>query len=125
MKALFIALLSIFLFSMSCLGNVHLGPGQTYPNIEAAVNAVAIHPGDTVFLHAGSYGGYQGISKLKGNKSNPIVISRFENDEIDISGCWQFMSCEYIKFLNLNFKGNAKYPGRLFSVDNSGSCETQ
>ncbi len=110
---------------MSCLGNVHLGPGQTYPNIEAAVNAVAIHPGDTVFLHAGSYGGYQGISKLKGNKSNPIVISRFENDEIDISGCWQFMSCEYIKFLNLNFKGNAKYPGRLFSVDNSGSCETQ
>ncbi|MBI3233920.1 MAG: right-handed parallel beta-helix repeat-containing protein [Bacteroidetes bacterium] len=104
---------------------VHLGSGQSYVNIEGAANAGAIHAGDTVFLHGGSYGGYQGVLKLKGNSSEWIVITRYNNEEIDIAGTWQFMACEYIKFVNLTFKGNEKYPGRLFSIDNYGSCETQ
>jgi hypothetical protein len=124
MKLLFIILTFISILS-NCYSNVHLGIGQDFNNIEAAFNAGAIHQGDTVFLHAGSYSGYQGISKLKGDNSNWIVITRYEDDEIDISGTWQFMSCEYIKFLNLNFKANSKNPGRLIAVDNSGSCETQ
>lgn len=116
---------SLLLLSAACLAQVHLGPGQAYPNIQAAVSAGAVQPGDTVFLHAGSYQGYQGISALKGTNANRIVITRYQNDPIDISGGWQFISCEYIKFLNLNFKGNALYPGRLLSIDNNGSCATQ
>ncbi|MFA6569937.1 MAG: T9SS type A sorting domain-containing protein [Bacteroidota bacterium] len=124
MKTLLLFLSLLFL-SFTCYGNVHLGPGQAYPNVQAAFDAGAIHPGDTVFLHAGTYGGWQGISKLKGNSSAWIVFTRFQNDSIEISSNWQFMSCEYIKFLNLNFRGNSKNTGRLVNVDNSGSCETQ
>lgn len=121
-------LLAVYLFLQFPLmskAQVHLGAGQPYANIEAAATAGAIHPGDTVYLHAGSYSGYQGVAKLKGNPENWIVITRYQKDAIDIAGGWQFMSCEYIKFLNLNFRGNTKYPGRVFSVDNSGSCQTQ
>lgn len=117
--------LLFLLFVLTSFGQVHLGTGQSYPNIESAMNAGAIHSGDTVFLHAGSYGGYQGVSQLKGTPLEWVVITRYKSDDIDIAGTWQFMSCEYIKFLNLTFKGNTKYPGRLLSVDNSGSCTTQ
>jgi hypothetical protein len=121
----FLILFSLLLISFPCFANVHLGPGQAYPNVQNAYDAGVIHAGDTVFLHAGSYTGYQGISKLKGNDLNWIVITKYKNDSIDISGNWQFMSCEYIKFLNLNFRSNTKSPGRLINVDNSGSCTTQ
>ncbi|MBM2813651.1 MAG: hypothetical protein HW421_413 [Ignavibacteria bacterium] len=119
-------IIGIFIFHNSItFANVHLGSDQQYKNIEAAWSAGAILPGDTVFLHKGSFAGYQGISKLKGEASNWIVITRFQNDSIDISGCWQFTSCEYIKLQKLNFKANKTFPGRLINVDNGGNCETQ
>lgn len=124
MKNIFL-ILSLILVSINCIAQVHIGPGQTFGNIEEAHNAAAIQPGDTVYLHAGSYTGYRGISELKGDSLNWIVFTRFNNDSIDISGCWQFMSCEYIKFLNLTFKANELESGRLINVDNGGSCETQ
>ena len=125
MKTLLL-ILSYLLISITCFGQVHLGPGQTFSNIQAAFDKGVIHPGDTVFLHASSYSSnWQGVSNLKGNDAKWIVITRYQNDVIEISGTWQFMSCEYIKLLNLNFKANTQYPGRLMAVDNSGSCETQ
>jgi len=102
---------------------IHLGPNQPYPNIQAA--ASAIQPGDTVYLHAGSYAGYQTVTNLKGTATDWITITRYQNDAIDISGGWQFIRCEYLQFRNLNFKGNTTNPGRLFSIDNGGSCATQ
>lgn len=39
----------LFQYATTCLAQVHLGPGQPYPNIQAAVAANAIQPGDTVF----------------------------------------------------------------------------
>ncbi len=117
-------LLPVFIFSAAILqGQIHIGPNQTYPNIQAA--ASAIEPGDTVYLHAGSYAGYQAVTNLKGSAANWIVITRYQNDVIDISGGWQFISCAYLQFRNLNFKGNSTHPGRLFSIDNGGSCSTQ
>ena len=103
---------------------VHLGPGQAFANIQAAATAQAIQPGDTVYLHAGSYAGYQGLT-LKGAPNAWIVLKPYQQDLIDISGTWQFISCAYLHFENLNFKANAAHPGRLFSVDNGGSCTTQ
>ncbi|MEI6091966.1 MAG: T9SS type A sorting domain-containing protein [bacterium] len=120
-----IILLSFMAATISCFGQIHLGPGQSYPNIQYAAEANIIQPGDTVYLHSGSYAGYQMVTKLKGKEDNGIVICRFKNDIIDISGTWQFISCEYIKFLNLNFKANTLHPGRLLSIDNGGSCETK
>jgi len=118
-------LLLLFLASLSSplLAQIHLGPNQAYPNIQAA--ASAIQPGDTVYLHAGSYAGYQAVSNLKGSATAWITITRYQNDAVDISGGWQFVSGEYLRFQNLNFKGNSTYPSRLFSIDNGGSCTTQ
>jgi hypothetical protein len=118
-------LFALLSYSMICMAQVHLGPGQTFANIQAAHNAGAIHPGDTVFLHAGSYAGYQWVVNLSGTSNAWITITRYKQDAIDISGGWQFVSCRYLRFQNLNFKGNTAQPGRLFSVDNGGSCATQ
>lgn len=118
-------LIAAQILSVVCLAQVHLGPGQAYPNIQSAHNANAIQPGDTVYLHGGSYAAYQGVLNLKGTDTQWIVITPYQNDAIDISGGWQFISCEYLKFQRLNFKGNAAHPGRLFSADNNGSCATQ
>jgi len=60
--------LLFFLFAAAPLQvfcQVHLGPGQPFPNIQTAANAQAIQPGDTVFLHAGNYAGYQGVTQLR------------------------------------------------------------
>ncbi len=111
------------LLQFSVQAQIHLGPNQPYPNIQAA--ASVIQPGDTVYLHAGSYAGYQAITDLKGTASDWITITRYQQDAIDISGGWQFISCAYLRFQDLNFKGNAAHPGRLFSIDNGGSCSTQ
>ncbi|MDZ4758696.1 MAG: T9SS type A sorting domain-containing protein [Bacteroidota bacterium] len=102
---------------------IHIGPGQTYNNIQAA--SVVVKPGDTVFVHAGSYTGYQGIIGLKGTAAKPIVIMRYKNDLHDISGCWQFQACEHLTFRYLNFKANSTATGRLINMDNNGSCTTQ
>ncbi|MCX6153417.1 MAG: T9SS type A sorting domain-containing protein [Candidatus Kapabacteria bacterium] len=103
---------------------VHLGPGQTYPNIQAAYIAAAIHPGDTVYLHAGVYTSFEYL-KLKGDSTNWIVFTRYQNDAIEINTGWQFYSSEYLRFEKLIFKGNANYSGRLLHIHNGGSCQTQ
>lgn len=118
-------ILFLLLFQLTAQAQVHLGLSQTYPNIQAATNANAIQPGDTVYLHADSYAGYQTVTNLKGTATDWITITRYQQDAIDISGGWQFISCEYLRFQDLTFKGNAAYPGRLFSIDNGGSCSTQ
>ena len=123
MKHLVFALLFLTSLQVSC--QVHLGPGQSFLNIQAAANAQAIQPGDTVYLHAGNYFGYQFVTQLKGKANDWIVIRPYKQDAIEIAGTWQFVSAEYLRFEHLTFKGNANYPGRLFSVDNGGSCLTQ
>ena len=64
----YLVLITLMLYpAANCLSQVHLGPGQPFATIQAAVNANAVQPGDTVYLHAGSYAGYQAITNLKGN----------------------------------------------------------
>ncbi|MFC2130486.1 T9SS type A sorting domain-containing protein [Bacteroidota bacterium] len=120
-----IIFISLIFVSVNGIAQIHIGQGQSFLTIEAAHIASVIHPGDTVYLHVGIFAGYQGILALKGDSLNWIVITRYQEDSIEIRGGWQFMSCEFIKFLNLNFKANEQYPGRLLNLDNSGSCETQ
>lgn len=118
--------LFLFLFLLCVVplsAQIHLGTNQTYPNIQAAANV--IQPGDTVYLHAGTYAGYQAVTDLEGTAAQWIVFTTFQNDSIAISGGWQFVRCKYLQFSNLNFKANAAHPGRLFSIDNGGSCATQ
>lgn len=122
MKKIMLLLTFLVLYNAKA-GTVHLGKNNSFANIQAA--AATIKPGDTVFLHSGLYEGYQIISRLKGTPEAPILITRYFSDDIEIRGGWQFVSCEHIKFLNLNFQANEQYPGRLINVDNGGSCETR
>lgn len=118
-------LLLIILLSSSLFSNVHVGIGQKYSRIELAYADKAINPGDTVFIHAGNYSGYNGIVGLKGNPNGWVVFTKFQNDSVSIAGNWQFQACEFIKIVNLNFKATPQSPGRLINVDNNGSCNTQ
>lgn len=121
-------LAALFCFAAQVPAQIHLGPGQPYSNLQAA--ASAIQPGDTVFLHAGKYSGYQGAT-FKGDKDHWITIMPYRNDSAIIIGQWQLSSIAFVKFSRLTFRGNdpscapASYPFHLMIIDNSGDCATQ
>ena len=117
------AIIILFLANSILAAGIHIGPSQTYTNIQDAANVA--RPGDTIYVHAGSYSAYQFIPSLHGTSLKWIVIKRYQDDVMDISGSWQFSMCSYIKFEYLTFKGNTVNTGRLFHIDNGGSCETQ
>jgi len=121
MKNIYIVLLIlIFATNINLFSNVHIGIGQTYPNIEAA--CPFIKPGDTVFVHKGNYNTYQYYNGLKGTKDKWIVVTPFNSETIEINGGWQFTSSEYIRIEKLNFKGNASYDNTLLHFDHAGDC---
>ena len=102
---------------------LHIGAGQPYANIEAA--AAAALAGDTIAVHAGSYAAYQYVTDLHGTPAQSIVITRYASDAMEISGMWQFSRCSYLAFSKLVFRATPAQPGRLFHIDNGGSCATQ
>ncbi|MDA3844595.1 MAG: hypothetical protein PF588_09540 [Candidatus Kapabacteria bacterium] len=82
MQKLINAFLLMFV-SVNGIAQVHIGQGESFATIEKAHYASAILPGDTVYLHEGLYKGYQGISSLKGDSLNWIVITSYQEDQTD------------------------------------------
>jgi hypothetical protein len=97
-----------FLLILSGLmkAQVHVGPSQTYTNIGAASNARAIHAGDTVYIHAGTYPGAMSIDSLVGDASHWITIRPYQNDSVSILGQWTVTRTHYTLFTGLTFNGN-------------------
>jgi hypothetical protein len=117
-------ILTLVLFAtISHARPLHMGAGQPYANIEAA--AAAAQPGDTIFVHQGLYAAYQFVSNWHGAPGRTIVVTRYNADTMGISGSWQFSICSYIRFEHLTFRATAALPGRVFHVENGGSCTTQ
>jgi hypothetical protein len=108
---------------MLLTAQIHIGPTQQYQNIEAAVPF--IKPGDTVYVHAGTYARYQYIDGLKGMPDKWITIQRFENDSVIIRGGWQFSSVAYIHLKNLFFRADQSLNSTLVNIDNKGDCKLQ
>lgn len=108
---------------MASARGVHMGPSQPYANIQAA--AAAALPGDTIYVHAGSYAGYQFVSDWHGAPRQMIVVTRFDHDTTSISGGWQFSKISFVRFEHLTFRATTQLPGRVFHVENGGSCATQ
>jgi hypothetical protein len=102
---------------------LHTGAGQPFADMQTA--AAQAQPGDTIALHAGTYAAYQFVEGLHGTPSAEIVITRYADDALGISGMWQFRSCSYLRFSKLTFRATAAKPGRLLILDNGGSCATQ
>ncbi len=92
---------------------VQVGPGQMYPNIGAAANARAVHPGDTIFVHAGTYiDSNTLIDSLIGTPNQWITIMPFQAeqssvpDSVSIHVQYTFQAAQYLKISGLNFYGN-------------------
>ena len=114
------------LFALATTGlsaQLHIGPGQPYANIQA-VAAVA-QPGDTIYVHAGTYAAYQYYNDLQGTPSAWITIKRFANDVHVIRGGWQFSTLRYVRFEDLDFQADASFPSTLMNLDNNGDCALQ
>src|SRR5579864_2085383 len=62
---------------------IHVGPGQAYPDIGAAAHARIVHPGDTIFVHKGTYDKAQYvIDSLIGTPGKWITIMPFGHDSV-------------------------------------------
>ncbi|MFN8359143.1 MAG: Ig-like domain-containing protein [Candidatus Kapaibacterium sp.] len=101
-------------------GNIHIGAGRDFPTIEAA--CPTLKPGDSVFVHSGTYDTYQYYLGLKGTPDKWITITKAPNETVEINGGWQFTSSEYIRIEKLVFKTNAKYNNTLLHFDHAGDC---
>ncbi len=118
-NTIFIASLFSGICSLSAK-NVHIGPGRDFPNIGAA--CPSLKPGDTVYVHAGTYETFQYYSGLKGTSDQWITIIKAPNEDVIINGGWQFTSSEYIRIEKLIFKTNSKYNNTLLHFDHAGDC---
>ncbi len=99
---------------------VHIGPGQTYLNLQAA--SPFISPGDTVYLHAGVYNNYQYVDGLQGKADKWITFTRYQQDSIIIRGSWQISSGAYLVFKDLYFEGEGPQNSTRLHIDNKGDC---
>ncbi len=102
--------------------NLHIGPGQSYPNLTAAV-AVA-KPGDTLLLHTAIYTGGLLITNLKGNENQWITIKNAPNANPVFEGgsnAIQFVEPAYLHLAGLVFQHQT---GNGVNTDDGGTYIT-
>ena len=102
---------------------LHIGPDQPHPNIQSA--AAVAQPGDTIYVHAGTYAAYQYYDGLQGTPDAWITVKRYGNETHVIRGGWQFSTLRYVRFENLDFQADASLPSTLMNLDNNGDCALQ
>jgi hypothetical protein len=104
----FLLFLSMFVPVMGWT-QIHVGPGQTYPDIGTAAHARVVHPGDTVFVHGGTYTNSPyayGIDSLIGTPDRWITIMPFGQDSVSIHEQYTFQAAQYLHISGLHFYGN-------------------
>jgi hypothetical protein len=66
-----------------------------------------VHPGDTIFVHAGTYSDANTlIDSLIGTPDKWIVIMPYQQDSVSIHVQYTFQAAQYLKVSGLNFYGN-------------------
>lgn len=102
-----IRILLFLLIPAAGWAQVQVGPGQMYPDIGAAANARAVHPGDTIFVHAGTYADSSTlIDSLIGTPDKWITIMPFAHDSVSIHVQYTFQAAQFLRISGLNFYGN-------------------
>ena len=128
MKKLFLCIL-LLLPALSNATGIHVGKGQTYPRIFDATRIHAVHPGDTIYMHAGIYSDAgQVFDSLIGTPNKWITIRPYQNDSVSIHVEYTFQHAQYLKITGLNFYGNdhadsGKFYHLLF-IDYALECYT-
>lgn len=121
MRLSFLSLLCCFAMSVQS-ATLHVGAGQTYATLSAAVNAVA--PGDTILIHSGSYAGGLFFANLQGNASQWITIKNAPGANVVFEGgtnAIQLSDPAYLRVQGLTFQHQT---GNGVNVDDGGSYNT-
>jgi hypothetical protein len=109
MNMLRLSLYMALLVSIASTGwtQIHVGPGETYPDISAAAHARVVRPGDTIFVHAGTYDKAQyAIDSLIGTPDKWITIMPFGHDSVSIHEQYTVQAAQYLKISGLHFYGD-------------------
>lgn len=101
---------------------LHVGAGQTYPTLPAAVTAV--QAGDTIEIHTGTYAGGLFFANLKGTAAQWITIRGAAGATVLFEGgtnAVQLTDPAYLHVKNLTFQHQT---GNGFNTDDGGSYAT-
>jgi hypothetical protein len=101
---------------------LHIGSGQTYPDLAAAANVA--QPGDTLLLHAGTYAGGLTITNLKGTHDQWITIKNAPGATVIFEGggnAIQFIEPAYLHISGLIFQHQT---GNGVNMDDGGTYDT-
>lgn len=101
---------------------LHVGPGQTYPNLAAAV--FAVQPGDTIEIHAGTYAGGLYFGNLQGTANKWITIRAAAAETVIFDGgsnAIQLTDPAYLHLRGLIFQHQT---GNGLNTDDGGSYGT-
>lgn len=110
--------LSVGLFAAT----LHIGAGQTYPNLSAA--ATVAQPGDTLLIHGGTYPGGLFIANLQGTSNQWISIKNAPGETVVFDGgsnAIQFSDPAYLHISGLTFQHQT---GNGLNMDDGGTYET-
>ncbi|MBK8706225.1 MAG: right-handed parallel beta-helix repeat-containing protein [Saprospiraceae bacterium] len=101
---------------------LHVGPGQTYPNLSAAVNAV--EPGDTIQIHAGTYSGGLFFGDLQGQPDAWISIRNAPGETAVFQGGGNAIQLSDPAYLHISGLIFQQQTGNGFNTDDGGSYDT-
>lgn len=108
--------------ALTAQNTLHVGPGQTYPNLNAAVNAV--EPGDTILIHTGMYPGGLFFGNLQGQPGAWISIRNAPGEMVVFQGgnnAIQLSDPTYLHISGLIFQGQT---GNGFNLDDGGTYDS-
>ncbi|MBV6439070.1 MAG: T9SS C-terminal target domain-containing protein [Haliscomenobacteraceae bacterium CHB4] len=115
----FIPIICLFLSGPAGATTLHVGAGHPYATLSAAVAVVA--PGDTIFIHAGSYPGGLYFANLQGTSGQWITISNAPGETVVFEGggnAIQLTDPAYLRLYGLIFQHQT---GNGVNVDDGGS----
>jgi len=101
---------------------LHVGTGQTYTTLSAAVAVVA--PGDTVLIHAGTYPGGLFFADLKGNDNQWITIRNAPGATVVFEGGTNAIQLTEPAYLHLRGLVFQHQTGNGFNLDDGGTYDT-
>lgn len=109
-------------FASARAATLHVGTGQPYATLSAAVAVVA--PGDTILIHAGTYSGGLFFADLKGNENQWITIRNAPGATVVFEGGSNAVQLTEPAYLHLRGLVFQHQTGNGFNLDDGGSYDT-
>ncbi|MCB9305651.1 MAG: DUF5123 domain-containing protein [Lewinellaceae bacterium] len=109
-------------YSLTAGATLHVGAGQPFPNLQAAINAV--QPGDTIEIHGGTYPGGLYFANVKGTAGQWITIRNTPGETVIFEGgnnAIQLSDPAYLHIRGIVFQHQT---GNGFNTDDGGSYDT-